>query len=206
MKIYSIEKTPYVSLRELCRYIGINTGMYNYYSEKDPVLRTLVIENYRPREGGHKFHVISRDGAYRFVGHIIAGARNKNTDKHYKALDILEDRINFFNENGEDNDLAPAPMSKDVPPESGGLTLQPIATGYMPPTVDRGIEITNAIFDGHNVKWRTDDNGMQWVLGQDIKNAIGIQQPTFSKIVSRITKKDPLAVRHDAASCWSLRG
>jgi hypothetical protein len=206
MKIYMIEKTPYVSLREMCKYIGINTGMYNYYSEKDPVLRTLVIENYRPREGGHKFHVISRDGAYRFVGHIIAGARNKNTDKHYKALDILEDRINFFNEHGEDEGLAPSPMSKDIQPETGGLVAQPIVTGYMPPTVDQGIEITNAIFDGHTVRCLTDDNGMQWVLGQDIRNAIEVDKNVFNKVVTRIRQKDPLTVKDSPAASWSLRG
>lgn len=190
----------------MCKYIGINTGMYNYYSEKDPVLRTLVIENYRPREGGHKFHVISRDGAYRFVGHIIAGARNKNTDKHYKALDILEDRINFFNEHGEDEGLAPSPMSKDIQPETGGLVAQPIVTGYMPPTVDQGIEITNAIFDGHTVRCLTDDNGMQWVLGQDIRNAIEVDKNVFNKVVTRIRQKDPLTVKDSPAASWSLRG
>jgi len=204
MKTYMIENIPYVSLRELCNYVGINTGMYNYYIQKDPALKTFVIEHFRPPTGGHSIHLISKDGVYRFLGHFIANAKNKSTDKYYKAMDVIEDNIKLFDNDGDHP--APAPMCDDIPPDVGTAVARPIATGYMPPTAEQGIEISNAIFDGHNVRYRVDDKGMQWVLGQDVKDVIGLQQPSFSKIISRINKKDPLAIQHDAASCWSLRG
>jgi len=60
------------------------------------------------------------------------------------------------------------------------------------------------MFEGKTVRYKIDDNGMQWVLGADLRRAIGITKNVFNLIVSRIRDTEPLAIEDSPALSWAL--
>jgi hypothetical protein len=203
MKTYVVNNEKYVSARDLIVSLGFNSGLYHYYAGKDPAIRENTIEMYHPPDGGKAINIINKNGANRLLGYFLTSRKVVDTPRYGQIVDIIEDRTNIF----DDHDTPAPPIT--ITPDSPGTSMipnTPAVDGYMPVTAEDGIQIMQDMFEGKTVRYKIDDHGMQWVLGQDLKNAIGLDKDVFSHITNRIREKYPSTVQAIPAIAWALGG